>query len=75
MYADVCRICGGYSNAGFDICEDCCKKQVIKEIIEMLKSKEIAGTIQNTLINEVLRLASQNKQLNSFLKEERIKSK
>jgi len=40
VYADECRICGCYSNRGFDICEECCRKDerklAKKEFIELI---------------------------------------
>ncbi len=38
--------------------------------LDKLKSKEIAGRIQNLLIKEVIRLSYQNKELQEFLRTE-----
>lgn len=39
MGADECRVCYGYSNAGFDICEECAKKEERDLILERVANK------------------------------------
>jgi len=39
MGADECRVCYSYNNSGFDICEDCAKKEEQKRIIKLLKNE------------------------------------
>ena len=38
MGADECRVCFMYSNAGFDICEECAKKEERIRIVEIIKN-------------------------------------
>jgi len=37
--ADECKVCGCYSNSGFDICEDCAIKQFIKYLKEHIEAE------------------------------------
>ena len=52
--------------------EDMERINLLMKSLDKLKSKEVAGTIQNILIGEVIKLAEQNKQLQSFLEENKL---
>ena len=44
-YASECKICGGYSNAGFDLCEECAKQFVVWFFLKHhKKAKKIINT-------------------------------
>jgi len=55
--------------------EDMKRINLLMKSLGKLKSKEVAGVIQNILIQEVIKLGEQNKQLKLFLDEQVIKSR
>ncbi len=52
--ADECRVCYSYSNSGFDICEECAKKEERERIIKIIKNTPSLENNYKKLIDAIV---------------------